>query len=76
MEKLLPLQQLNIFSMPSLYKGNNSFSNQKYFLLMIATFSWKFQGSGLFEYQQIFTCSYDGQELYRIPPSVTSLSNN
>ena len=28
------------------------------------------------KYQQIFACSYDVQELYRLPPSVTSLSNN
>ena len=67
MTKFLLLQELNIFLLPSLHKGNNSFSNQKYFLLMNATFSLEFQTSGLFEYQQIIACSYDVQELYRLP---------
>ena len=76
MLRFLLLQQLNIFLLPSLHKGNNSCSNQKYFLLMIAAFYLGFQTCGLFKYQQIFACRYDVQELYRLPPSVTSLSNN
>ena len=75
MAKLLLLQQVNIFLLPSLYKGNDSISNQKYSLLMIVICSLEFQTPGLFKYQQIFACIYDVQELYRLPPSITFLSS-